>query len=362
MVEERPELRVAVVGYGLGGRAFHAPFVAAEPGLRLAAVVTGDPERGAAVAARYPDTEVVKQVDEVFARSGDFDAVVVTTPNGTHAGLARQALEAGLHAVVDKPLAGTSAAARELFALAEARGLVLQAYQNRRFDGDFRTLRGLIAEGRLGAVRRFESRFERWRPVPKGGWKEDGDPAHLGGILFDLGTHVIDQAVALFGRPERVYAEVLSRREGDATDDDAFVALTHRGGVLAHLWVSAVAPDLGPRMRVLGDRAAYVKHGMDVQEAALRDGAVPGGPGWGAEPEEAWGVLGDVTDGFAPVPTVNGDYGAFYRGFAAAVREAGGSPRLPVPPAESVAVLEVIEAARHSAAAGGAVELSGDPG
>lgn len=352
---DRRELRVAVVGYGLGGQAFHAPFVAAGEGMRLAAVVTGDERRGDEVRQRYPGTDVVPGVDALFARSGDFDAVVVTTPNGTHAGLARRALEVGLHVVVDKPMAGTAAEARELFGLAGERGLVLQAYQNRRFDGDFRTLRVLLDAGRLGAVRRYESRFERWRPEPKGGgWKEQADPAALGGILYDLGTHVVDQAVALFGRPERVYAEVLSRRPGDPTDDDVFVALTHPGGVLAHLWVSAVAPQLGPRLRVLGERGAYLKHGLDAQEARLRAGAVPGGPGWGRESAEAWGMVGDETGGFEPVETLAGDYGEFYRRFAAAVRD-GAEP--PVPAAESVAVLEVLEAARASAREGGTVTL-----
>ncbi|UGQ09739.1 Gfo/Idh/MocA family oxidoreductase [Yinghuangia sp. ASG 101] len=348
-------LRTALIGYGLGGAAFHAPFLAALPEYELSAVVTGNPERAAAVRARYgDDVEVIPAATELFARGDAFDVAVVTVPNRFHAAFAREALDAGLHVVVDKPFAGTAHEGRSLAALAEAHGRTLCVYQNRRWDGDFRTLRGLIAYGRLGAVHRFESRFERWRPEPvRDAWKEDADPAALGGILYDLGSHLVDQAVALFGRPRLVYAELDRGRPGVVVDDDSFVALTHAGGVRSHLWMSATAADLGPRLRVLGGKAAYVKYGMDVQEAALRAGGVPGSPGWGTEPADAWGRVGTPGDEEA-VPTLPGAYQDFYRAFAAALR---GEGPVPVPVAESVTVLEVIEAAQRSSRDGVAVAL-----
>ena len=266
------------------------------------------------------------------------------------------ALEAGLPVVVDKPLAATAAEAEELAALADRSGLLLSVFQNRRWDNDFLTLRQLLADGALGEVRRFESRFERWRPQLKGGWRESGDPAEIGGLLYDLGSHLVDQALTLFGPVASVYAEVDLRRPGARTDDDTFIALRHASGVRSHLWMSATTAQLGPRFRVLGSRAGYVKYGLDPQEAALREGLRPGGSGaaagaeWGVEPESAWGRLGageSPLTGGEPVPTLPGDYPAYYAAIATALRD-GGPP--PVTATEAAAALSVLEAARGSAA------------
>ncbi|MFE3200928.1 Gfo/Idh/MocA family oxidoreductase [Embleya sp. NPDC059237] len=348
-------IRTVLVGYGVGGSAFHAPVLAAVEGLELAAVVTGNPARQDEVRARYPRAEVIGTTDEMFARAGDFDLVVITVPNRFHAPLATRALEAGLHVVVDKPFAGTFAEGQALCETAVRCERRLGVYQNRRFDGDFRTVRRLVEEGRLGDVYRFESRFERWRPqVRTSGWKEQADPAALGGILYDLGTHLIDQAVSLFGRPTHVYAELDTRRDGAVVDDDSFVALTHEGGVRSHLWMSAAAADLGPRFRVLGSKASYVKFGMDPQEELLRGGsAAVGTPGWGTEPESAWGRLGTPGD-TVPVETEPGAYQDYYAMFAATVREESGPP---VPLSEALTVIEVIEAAQRSSADGATVVL-----
>ncbi|GCE00916.1 Gfo/Idh/MocA family oxidoreductase [Embleya hyalina] len=343
-------IRTVLVGYGVGGSAFHAPVLAAVEGLELAAVVTGNPARRDEVRARYPRAEVIGTTDEMFARAGDFDLVVITVPNRFHVPLAGRALEAGLHVVVDKPFAGTPAEGRALVDTAERHRRVLGVYQNRRFDGDFLTVRGLLEDDLLGDVYRFESRFERWRPqVRTEGWKEQADPAALGGILYDLGAHLIDQAVSLFGRPTHVYAEVDTRRDEALVDDDTFVALTHEGGVRSHLWMSAAAADLGPRFRVLGSKASYVKFGMDPQEALLRAGSGEvGAPGWGTEPPAAWGRLGTPGETVA-VETAPGAYQDYYAAVVRAVRGEGGPP---VPAAEALAVLEVIEAARRSSADG----------
>jgi predicted dehydrogenase len=346
-------LRAALLGYGLAGRAFHAPLIAADPDLELAMVVTADAGRAAAVAAEHPGARVVPSADDVWAEAGRLDLVVVAAPNRAHVPLALAAIDAGLDLVVDKPLAGSAADGRRVVEAAERAGRVLTVFHNRRWDGDLLTVRRLISGGALGQVLRFESRFERWRPEVAGRWRESGAPEDAGGLLNDLGSHLVDQAVYLFGPVTSVYAELDRRRPGAEVDDDAFVALAHASGVRSHLWMSAVAAQLGPRFRVLGDRAAFVKYGLDPQEAAMRDGGRPGGPGWGEEPAEHWGSLG-AGDQLEAVPTVAGDYPAFYRGVVAAVRD-GAEP--PVAPAEVMTLLGLLDAARRSAAEGTVVQV-----
>jgi len=345
--------RVALFGFGLAGRVFHAPLIAAEPGLELAVVVTRDAARRAQVAAAYPGAEVVDDADAVWERAGELDLAVVATPNRAHVPLARGALDAGLAVVVDKPLASDAAAARALVQHAEAVGGMLTVFQNRRWDGDFLTLRDVLAAGRLGAVLRFESRFDRWRPDAGGAWRETEAPSDGGGLLLDLGSHLVDQAVQLFGPVARVYAELDVRRAGAAADDDAFVALEHADGVRSHLGMSALVAQIPPRMRVLGDAAAFVKRGLDVQEDQLDAGLLPGDDGWGADPQAQWATLGSDADA-QPVPTVAGAYERFYAGVAEALRD-GTAP--PVDPWEAVRVLEILDAARRSAAEGCVVEL-----
>jgi len=348
-------LRVGLLGYGLAGRAFHAPLIAATAGLELTAVVTRDPERRAQLRAAYPSAAVLDTADELWARAGSLDLAVIATPNSSHISLARAALEVGLPAVIDKPFAATAAEARALVGDARARGVGLTVFQNRRWDGDFLTVKKLVAGGALGAVHQFESRFERWNPVPKGGWRERGEPEEAGGLLFDLGSHVIDQALQLFGPVRTVYAELDRRRPGVVVDDDAFVAVTHVSGVRSHLWMSKVCAQRAPRFRVLGARAAFTKYGLDGQEAAMAAGAVPGAPGWGDEIPEHWGVLGED-----PSPTrlrtEPGGYPQFYAQVAAAIRNGSA---MPVDPDDAIAGLEIIEAAQRSAARGQVVELSG---
>ncbi|MFF0157457.1 Gfo/Idh/MocA family oxidoreductase [Streptomyces sp. NPDC005263] len=352
-------LRVGLVGYGLAGSVFHAPLIAATEGLVLDTVVTSNPERQKQARAEFPDVRTVAGPDELFDRADDLDLVVIASPNKTHVPLATTALKAGLPVVVDKPVAGTAAEARELAALAEERGLLLSVFQNRRWDNDFLTLQKLLADGELGDVWRFESRFERWRPQPKGGWRESGDPAEIGGLLYDLGSHVVDQALVLFGPAVSVYAESDIRRPGAEADDDTFIAVTHANGVRSHLYASATAAQLGPRFRVLGSTAGYVKYGLDPQEAALREGERPGaGVDWGLEPESLWGRVGagesPLTGGGRPEPTLPGDYPAYYAAVARALTHGGPNP---VTALEAAAALDVLEAARRSARDAVAVTL-----
>lgn len=344
--------RVALFGYGLGGSVFHAPLIDVIPELDLAAIVTSDPGRVESARRRYPAAAVMAGLDDLLRTPEDWDLVVITTPNASHFSLAEAVIGAGISAVVDKPVTPTSAEAQHLADLAARHGVSVIPYHNRRWDGDFRTVRDLVAAGRLGQVWRFESRFERWRPGPpdSDSWKQDPDQAG-GGILYDLGTHLVDQALHLFGRPSAVYAEQIKRRS--TVDDDAFVALTYDDGPVVHLWASSTAARLGPRFRVLGSGRGYVKFGMDPQEAALKAGGVPGTPGWGEEPRDAWGTAG--TDGRSePVVTRPGAYQDFYRGVADHLLDRAPPP---VDIRDAVAGLQVLEAATESAGSGRVVTL-----
>lgn len=349
--------RVGLVGYGLAGASFHAPLIATTAGLRLAIIVTGNPERQRDAARAHPDARIVDSPARLWESARDLDLVVVASPNRTHAPLTLEALAHVLHVVVDKPFATSVSEARPLLTEAKRRGLVLTVFQNRRWDGDFLTLQRLLADDALGHPLRFESRFERWRPIPRDNWRESGTPEEAGGLLFDLGSHVIDQALLLFGPALHVYAELDRRRSGVQVDDDSFVALTHTSGVRSHLFMSALAAQPGPRFRVLGSRAGYVTWGMDPQEAKLRNGQRPDQPGFGIYPSEQWGTLGEGED-VRPVPTEPGAYRRFYEGVVEALR--GVAPP-PVDPHDAIAGLAVIEAARQSAAEGRVVAVASAP-
>jgi predicted dehydrogenase len=345
------DLRVGILGYGIGGRVFHAPLVAATPGLTPAVITTSS--SAAQARTDHPGAEIVPGADELFERAGDLDLVVVSTPNRTHVPLALRAIEAGLPVVVDKPFAPTAAEAEQVVSAAKAAGVGLTVFQNRRLDSDFLTVRKVLDSGRLGEVFRFESRYDRWVPKIKDNWREFGDPAEAGGLLYDLGAHIVDQALQLFGPVTRVYAEADRRRPGVQVDDDVFVALTHANGVRSHLWSSALAGTQNPRFRVLGDRATFTKYGLDVQEPQIKAGLRPGDAGWGEEPAADAGKLGVGSD-VETVPTETGRYEQFYAQVRDALR---GEGEFPVDPESSVAALRVIEAAHRSGVEGTVVEL-----
>ena len=249
----RCDVRVALIGYGLGGAAFHAPLIACTPGMRLATIVTRNPERRAQAAREHPQGEHRRfRASDMGSVAQDHDVVVVTTSNDAHASLAMDALAAGLPVVVDKPFAVHASQAREVIAEARRRNLLLTVYHNRRWDSELLTVKRLLAEQAFGDVLRFESRLERWRPQPKGGWRERGEPELAGGLLYDLGTHLIDQALHLFGPVTDVYAELDRRRPGMQVDDDVFLALTHASGVRSHLSATTLSAQPLARMRVLG--------------------------------------------------------------------------------------------------------------
>jgi scyllo-inositol 2-dehydrogenase (NADP+) len=348
------DLRVAIIGYGLAGRFFHAPLIAATKGLSLAGVVTSDPQRQAHASREHPGVRTLDTPDALWDQ-GDHDLVVLATPNDTHAPLASTAIDHGLAVVVDKPLAVNAADAEAIVGRAERAGVLLTVFQNRRWDSDHLTLVRLMGGGHLGDVLRYESRFERWRPTPAPDkWRESAAPEHGGGLLLDLGAHLVDQALTLFGPVSHVYAEIDARR-GLTSDDDAFLALRHAGGPISHLHASALAAASGPRLRVLGTEAAFVMSALDSQEDRLRAGQRPDTtPDWGTEPEALRGrlVTGDAS---VPVPGERGDWPRFYALLEAALRE-GGPP--PVDPRDAVATLRVVlEQARRSAAAAETVTM-----
>jgi scyllo-inositol 2-dehydrogenase (NADP+) len=340
------ELRVAIIGFGVAGRFFHGPLIAATAGLTVAAVVTSDPERQAQARQEHSDARIVSRPADLWD-TADLDVVVVATPNRSHAVLATEAIDRRLPVVVDKPLAVSVAEAEAVVARAERAGVLLTVFQNRRWDSDQLTLARLMDGGRLGEVRRYESRFERWRPEARAeAWRESAAPEEGGGQLIDLGSHLVDQAVRLLGPATHVYAEVDARR-GTPADDDAFLALRHAGGAVSHLHASAVTAAPGPRLRVLGTKAAFLVAELDSQEDQLRAGMRPDtAADWGAEPESRWGrlVAGERSE---PVPSERGDWPRFYVELEAAVRS-GGEP--PVDPRDAVATLRVLEAARRGAA------------
>ncbi|MDQ6635308.1 MAG: Gfo/Idh/MocA family oxidoreductase [Gemmatimonadota bacterium] len=337
-------LEVGLVGFGLGGGSFHAPLIAATAGLRLAAVVTRNAERRHEVGRLYPEAHVLSSAVELWAMKPQLDLVVVSTPNATHVPLAHAVLESGAHVVVDKPFAPTADEARAIGALAERVSRLAIPYQNRRWDGDFLTVQRLLRESRFGDVMRFESRFERWRAAPKPGWITPDAGTRAEGVVYDLGTHLIDQALVLWGPVTTVYAELEKRHPDVHVEDEAFISLLHTSGVRSHLYTSMAAAQSGARMSVWGTRGAYVKHGLDVQEAALRAGARPGGPSWGVEERDHWGWFG-MAEERRHEPTEPGAYPAFYAGVECAIRT--GAPP-PVSVAEAVASLTVVEAALRS--------------
>lgn len=345
-------LRVAIAGYGLAGEIFHAPLVAATEGLSLVAVTTSDERRAARARAAYHGVAVKPDAETLLADIPDVHVLVVATPNRLHLPIARAALARGIAVVMDKPLATEAAPAAELVEAFAAAQVPFTVFQNRRWDGDFLTVQKVVRSGELGDVTRFESRYERFRPqVDLEAWREQPVADEGGGLLLDLGAHLVDQALLLFGLPRRVYAEVDARRTGAVVDDDVFVALEHDGGVRSHLWMSALAAVGGRSLRASGTRAGIETPGLDPQEDQLAAGLRPGDANWGeGEPAR---FADDGGERWMPVEP--GAYERFYAGVRDALRE--GAP-MPVDPRDSVAGLRVIAAARRSAQRGAVIDLT----
>jgi len=335
-------VRWALAGYGSGGRTFHAPLLAAADGVELIAVVTGNADRRAQVTAELPGVQVVPDL-AALAKLG-VEAVTISTPPATHTALAHRALDLGLNVVVDKPFALTAASAADLVAYAHRAELLVVPYQNRRWDSDFLTVSRLVTEGTLGPVHRFISRIDRFRPV-KPGWP--GSPADGGGTLLDLGPHLIDQALSLFGPVTRLHAQVRAVRQGAEADDEIELHLEHAAGVFTTLAAGMASAAAGPRFQVAGSLGGFLIDGFDAQEARLKAGESPAtlGSRWGFEPASAFGIL-TTAQGAVPVPSERGRWDSFYPAVASAVRSGGSAP---IDPADAISTATVLDAARVSA-------------
>jgi predicted dehydrogenase len=331
------DLNVGLVGYGYVGKTFHAPLIQATPGLRLSGVVSSRP---ADVAADWPDAAVHPTLEDLLAAQPDL--VVIATPNDLHAPQATAALRAGCAVVVDKPFTLTVAEAEALADLADREGRLLSVFHNRRWDGEFLTVKALIEDGALGTIRRFESHIDRYRPQVRDRWRENAGPG--AGLWFDLGPHLVDQTLQLFGWPQAISADLATLRPGGQSTDYAHVILRYPDmRAILHADVTTPAPDL--RMAVHGDRASWIKAGIDVQEDQLKAGMTPGAPGWGVDPRP--GVLTDGATGQArETQGQAGAQQAYYAAVAAALRGEGPNP---VPAAEAIQVMRIIEAGIASA-------------
>lgn len=340
-------IRTAVAGFGLSGSVFHAPFIASNPAYELAVIATSDAGRQAKAKERYPQAAVVSTPQDILALADQLDLIVLGTPPATHFPLAKAALEAGLDVVVDKPFVVHSAQGEELIELAAKAGRVLTVYQNRRWDGDSLTVKKLLDAGALGTVTRFEVGMERWAPEIAKAWKASATAEDGGGVLFDLGTHVLDLCLQFFGPASVTYAEISARRAQESADDDVFLALQHESGVISHVTINLSSHVHGPRFRVLGTEGGYVKFGADPQEPYVLGGGLPTDPGYGVEPVENHGTL-ETNGQRAAVPTERGAYPEFYRILAEKLDDGGADSALPLPvdPVDSVEVLRLVEQAR----------------
>jgi len=335
-------LKLGLMGYGFAGATFHAPVIAHSGRTTLAVIATSQAERAR---SDYPQAQIVADFGALLARD-DISCVVIATPNDTHFAMAQQALAAGKHVVVDKPVALSAQHARQLAQLAAAQGLLFAPFHNRRWDGDFMSLRSLIAENHLGRITHYESHFDRFRPEIPPRWREQA--AHGGGLLFDLGPHLIDQALALFGPPQSVCATLRQQRAGAEVPDYAHLQLSYAHGEVV-LHASALAALAPPRFRVHGERGSYVSEVLDVQEDQLKAGLRPGQPGFG---KNAPGCLRSIQSGQlvqTELAIRDGDYAGFYRALADSLLD---HQPFPISAQDAVDVMTIIELALRSDATG----------
>lgn len=336
-------IKVGLIGYGFGGAVFHAPMVDAAKGLELSVIYTSNIEK---VRLTYSDVLVTTNLDDIWNNT-DIDLVVISTPNITHYKLAKSALEAGKHVVIDKPFVIDVTEGEKLIELAKVNGKKLSVYQSRRWDSDFQTVRRLMAEDKLGEIYSFEAHYDRFRPEVKDRWKERNEPGS--GTLYDLGSHMIDQALELFGKPQTVTADSLAQRQGSAINDYYHLILGY-GSCRVILHSGSLVRGRGPRYQIHGSKASFIKFGEDPQERTLLEGLRPGMPGWGQEDESEYGEI-ITSDGTANVkiPSELGAYEQFYeRMYQSIVSDAPA----PVIAEQSLDVIRVIQLAERSSEEG----------
>ena len=334
-------IKTGLIGYGLGGRCFHAPFIATTPQYELTSVVERKTNEST---ARYPWVNIVRSVDELLA-DPSLELIVVTTPNNTHFPFAKQALLAGKNVVVDKPMTVTSAEAMEIIELARQKNKTLAVYQNRRYASDGRTIKKIIDQGMLGDIFEFESQFNRFRPELKNSWKET--PVGGSGILYDLGAHLIDQVLSLFGLPKTVTADIRKQRPGTQADDYFDLRLDY-GFNRVSMKAGMMIREQGPRYMIHGTKGSFIKYGDDPQDADARAGKMPDDPSWGLETEDSFGLIhADINGEIVKkkIPSEKGDFGIFYRQLADTLLN--GAP-LKEKPEHGFNVVRIIELAMES--------------
>jgi predicted dehydrogenase len=337
------KIKTGIASYGMSGQVFHAPFISTHPQFELTAIT----ERSKNLSKeRYPDTHIVRSLDELLAID-EIELVVVNTPDSTHYAYTKKALETGKNVIVEKPFTQTTEEGQELIALAKDKGLMLGVYQNRRWDADFLTVKEIINNHKIGRIVGFESTFARYRNyIQSGNWKEQE-----GGMTYNLGSHLIDQSVCLFGMPEAVFADIATLRDGGIVDDYFMIHLLRCAKapeVRITLKASYLMREPEPRFVIHGTRGSYVKYGVDKQEELLKKGAVPNTPDWGVETEDEWGILNTETDGrafYGKYPSQRGNYAGFYESVYQHLRN-----RVPLPTdaAGVLPVIKLIEAAKES--------------
>lgn len=337
-VTKTSPMRVGIIGYGLAGSTFHAPHVAAVDDLELAYVVTTNEQRAEQARAEHPGVQVVPDVAALLEHD-DLDLVVVASPGEHHYEHAKAVIEAGVACLVDKPFVTDLADGHDLIALANDNRVPLTVFQSRRYDDDYLLVREVVRSGRLGQIYRFESRMERWQPVQAKAWKAEGTVEDGAGLLYDLGAHLLDQALQLFGEPEKVYAEIDNRSHVTRADDDTVVSLWHKGGVRSLMYMSTVVGIPGPRFTVIGEKGALVVPTTDRQEACLKAGARPGDEGYAERTGSDLPQLVVEGEEVECPPMRYAGLVDFYRDLAAYLR---GAAQNPVDPASSLAVVGLI--------------------
>ena len=331
------KINVGLIGYGLAGATFHAPLILSVDRLHLKAVATSRPVALAGQQLR------VSRDPQAILEADDIDLIVIATPNEMHFPAAQAALDAGKHVVVDKPFTLDVGQATALIAQAQERDRLLSVFHNRRWDGDYLTVRRLVADGRLGEISLFEAHWDRFRPAIKRGWREV--PAEGAGLLNDLGPHLVDQALQLFGLPDAISGDVIAQRR-QAAVDDYFELVLHYGRMRAILSASTLVAAPRPRFALHGSKASFVKYGLDPQEAALKAGIMPGTSGFGSDDPSRYGTLTDAEGRSRTVATEDGCYTAYYEAVADAILL---RQPVPVDPADARTGLRIIEIARQSA-------------
>jgi len=342
--------QVGLIGYGLAGSVFHAPLLQHTPGLALHSIVSSQRD---ALMRRFTDVHI-HDTPEAMLADPSLDAVVIATPNAQHAPLAIAALRAGKHVLVDKPFALSLSEAEAVISAAREADRVVTVFQNRRFDADFLTLQKLIAEGTLGEIAECHSHFDRYRPQVRDRWRESDAPG--AGLWMDLGPHLLDQMLVLFGWPQAMTADIAAQRDG-ARSDDYFHAVLHYPRMRAIVHAGSLVSASAPRFAVHGSAGSYLKEGLDVQEAQLRAGVAPGAPGYGLDPLHGVVVRQDAEGRVSrsSVDNLDGDYRRLYAAFASAVRGEGNAT---VSTTQALQVMRLLEAGVRSSKSGMRVVVS----